>query len=182
MSDADELVPTPSQTVGPFFHFAMTIDRSTRRVRPLAGDPISLVILVTDGDGEPVTDALVEVWQPATDEGGAGSEPMWAFGRAASGADGMCELQTVRPERGPDAARTQAPHINLCVFARGLLRQLHTRIYFADEPSLDTDPVLTLIPERRRRTLLATLDESRPNCWRFHIRLQGKDETVFFGI
>jgi protocatechuate 3,4-dioxygenase, alpha subunit len=158
MSDA----ATSSQTVGPFFSFCLTAETDGRVVGPLAGERIQLVVAVWDGDGCPVPDAIVEIWQ---DAGGS----IAAFGRMGTGDDGVCTFETVR-----------SPHINVCLFARGLLRHLQTRIYFAGDPQLATDPVLALVPEARRPTLLATRDDATPSRWRFDLRLQGADETVFF--
>ena len=161
MIDKEPLVATPSQTVGPFFHFGLTAQPNGRLVDRLpAGEPISLVIEVTDGDGKPVADAVLELTQSG------------AFGRMPTGEDGTCEFQTVRP----------ASHINVCLFARGLLRQLHTRIYFAGEAAVAGDAVLALVPESRRSTLMAIVDAERPATWRFHVRLQGAQETVFFDV
>src|SRR6266516_876911 len=117
MSDAEAPVATPSQTVGPFFHFALTAEARSQMAGPLDGDRIQLLIAVTDGDGCAVPDAVIELWQP----GGAVS----AFGRMPTGEDGVCAFETVRPARSADASGPpQAPHINVCLFARGLLRQL----------------------------------------------------------
>jgi protocatechuate 3,4-dioxygenase alpha subunit len=155
------LVATASQTVGPFFHFGLTSRPNGRLVDRLpAGEQISLVIKVTDGDGAPVADAMVELSQSGT------------FGRMPTGEDGTCEFQTVQP----------ASHIQVCLFARGLLRQLHTRIYFAGDPALAADPVLALTPEHRRATLVARPDAERRGTWRFDMRLQGVQETVFFDV
>lgn len=173
MSDGQPLVATPSQTVGPFFHFALTAVANGQVVGSTEGDPIELLITVTDGDGQTIPDAIVELWQV--------HGPVSAFGRLPSGDHGTCAFTTVRPSRGADATEPrQAPHINVCLFARGLLRHLHTRIYFAGDPELSADPVLALVPEDRRHTLLATPDEAAPGRWRFHVRLQGPEETVFF--
>jgi protocatechuate 3,4-dioxygenase alpha subunit len=170
MSDAP-LVATPSQTVGPFFHFSLTADESTRVLRPLGGaERIHLLVIVTDGDDRPVPDAVIELWHSAEDA-------VSAFGRMATAEDGTCEFETVRPDGAP--AR-QAAHINVCFFARGLLRQLHTRIYFAGDAALDVDSALALVPENRRSTLLAVPDDVQPARWRFNLRLQGRNETVFF--
>jgi protocatechuate 3,4-dioxygenase alpha subunit len=152
---------TPSQTVGPFFHFGLTPIPNGRMIDRLQeGDQISLIISVTDGDGAPVDDAMVELLQDGV------------FGRLPTGEGGTCEFQTVLPES----------HISVCLFARGLLRQLHTRIYFPTNPAIDNDPVLALVPKNRRGTLLATPDERRPAAWRFDVRLQGARETVFFDL
>jgi len=174
MSDAP-LVATPSQTVGPFFHFCLTHDTTGRVLLPLAPrERIHLLVTVIDGDGRAVPDAVVELWHVA---GGAAS----AFGRMGTDRDGTCEFETIRPDCSADATGARhAAHINVCLFARGLLRQLHTRIYFAGDPALDADAALMLVPEERRATLLATPDEAQPSRWRFDVRLQGSNETVFF--
>lgn len=181
----DPLVATPSQTVGPFFHFALTPDASGGRVCHVTGDPIQLTLRVTDGRGEPVTDAVVEIWQagqPAA-KPAPGADGVTGFGRLATGADGTCTFETVRPGTVPDGAGgRQAPHINVCLFARGLLRQIHTRIYFAGDPALGADAVLALVPEDRRQTLLARPEGETAGRWRFDIRLQGGEETVFFDV
>ena len=150
---------TASQTVGPFFHFALTAKPNGRLVDRLPeGEAITLVIRVTDGDSAPLPDALVEIMQDGV------------FGRMPTGDDGTCVFETIR-----------TPHVFVCLFARGLLRQLHTRIYFAGDPALDRDPVLALVPLARRQTLLAKPDPADPRRWTFDLRLQGTDETVFFG-
>jgi len=172
MSDAPPLVATPSQTVGPFFHLGLERGSQKRLAGPLAGEDIRLLVVVTDGDGRPVADAAIELWHAS------GNSPVSAFGRMPTGEDGSCEFSTVRPPG--DADQQSAAHINVCVFARGLLRHLNTRLYFAGDPALDTDPVLALVPEARRSTLLAVSDREQPALWRFAVRLQGKDETVFF--
>jgi protocatechuate 3,4-dioxygenase, alpha subunit len=172
MSDALPLVATPSQTVGPFFHIGLERGSQKRLAGPLAGEEIRLLFVVTDGDGRPVADAAIELWHVS------GGSPVSAFGRLPTGEDGSCEFSTVRP---PGAADQQsAAHINVCVFARGLLRHLNTRLYFDGDPALDADPVLALVPKARRSTLLAVADREQPGLWRFHVRLQGTDETVFF--
>jgi protocatechuate 3,4-dioxygenase alpha subunit len=161
-------IATPSQTVGPFFHFGLTQKPNGRLVDRLAsGEPITLVIRVTDGDGEPLPDALVEVMQDGV------------FGRMPTADDGTCVFETVRPQASTnDPGRS--PHLFVCLFARGLLRHLHTRIYFAGDPALDGDPVLALVPPDRRQTLLARPDPIDGRRWTFALRLQGADETVFF--
>jgi len=169
VSTRETLVATASQTVGPFFEFALAAGRDGRmRGRLPAGEAIRLRITVTDGDGQGVTDAMIELSQSG------------AFGRMATDGDGACEFETVRPisARGSSAAS----HVAVYVFARGLLRQLHTRIYFADDAALPSDPVLALVPGDRRETLLAHPDPQHPGRWRFDLRLQGPGETVFFDV
>jgi protocatechuate 3,4-dioxygenase alpha subunit len=155
MSEPD-LVAIPSQTVGPFFHFGLS---ETPALGCLAGpgargQRIWLSMRVVDGDGAPVPDAMIEIWQadgdgdvpPLPAPGAAAVQPAFTgFGRLSTDADGTCEFETVRPgyvQESAAGAGTQAPHINVCLFARGLLRQIHTRIYFPDEPGLGSDPVL----------------------------------------
>ena len=162
MSDDPAWVATPSQTVGPFLHLGLKPHLS----QATGGDRIRLLIVVTDGDGQPVDDALIEVWPAAGDPG-----PGAAFARQPTGRDGGCEFELVRPA-----------HLNVCLFARGLLRQLHTRIYFAADEAVEPDAVLALVPEPRRSTLLAYPDPDLSERWRFNLRLQGPEETVFFDI
>lgn len=180
---AGRLIATASQTVGPFFHFGLT-PRSGERT---GQDAIELVVRITDSAGEPVSDALVELWHavgpaeaaPPGDTGGAPS----AFARMPTSEDGAFTVATVMPARvAAGSGEAQAAHINLCLFARGLLRQLHTRIYFEGDPGLGADAVLALVPEERRGTLLASPDPAHPGRWLFHLRLQGADETVFFDV
>ena len=170
MSGNGELIATASQTVGPFFHLGLKPEPNGRVVERLShGDPITLVVRVTDGDGEPVGDAAVEVMQDGV------------FGRMPTREDGTCTFETVRPlNASTKGASIQAAHISLCLFARGLLRHLHTRIYFAGDPAIDADPVFALVPQHRRETLLAHPDGARPGFWVFELRLQGERETVFF--
>jgi protocatechuate 3,4-dioxygenase alpha subunit len=186
------LVATSSQTVGPFFHFGLadhaTLGCLVREDTP--GERIRLKIRVLDGDGSPLPDALVELWQ--ADASGMYVRPtdprdvltpsaFCGFGRLATGADGACLFETIRPGRVPDAlGALQASHINVCLFARGLLRQVYTRIYFEGDPALGSDAVLALVPEARRQTLLAK--PAGAGEWTFDIRLQGDGETVFFDL
>jgi protocatechuate 3,4-dioxygenase alpha subunit len=154
----------------------MTRDEPLHVIAPGAQrERIRLVVTVTDGDGQPVPDAVVELWLA-----GSCADDACAFGRSGTSSDGACRFETVRPSA--TAGSTGAPHINVCVFARGLLRQLHTRIYFPGDRGLETDPVLTLVDEERRRTLFADADRSQPGRWHFPVRLQGPDETVFFAV
>jgi protocatechuate 3,4-dioxygenase, alpha subunit len=149
---ADSPIATSSQTVGPFFHLGLK--RQTRRVDQASR---TLTMKVTDGNGDPVDDALIELWTSD------------AFARVATGRDGTCKCELAA-----------TPYINVCFFARGLLRHLHTRIYFAGDPALASDRVFALVPEVRRQTLLACPDPDVPGHWTFHLHLQGPQETVFF--
>jgi protocatechuate 3,4-dioxygenase alpha subunit len=189
--DDVDFIATASETVGPFFHFGLATDRALGRVaeRSATGEFITLRFRITDGDGQAVPDALVEIWQVDADgseavPGSAGEAPLFrGFGRLPTSEDGTCEFETVRPGRVPDGqGGLQASHINVCLFARGLLRQLHTRVYFQGDPAIAQDAVLALVPEARRQTLCATPDGSQPGRWSFDIRLQGGHETVFFNV
>jgi protocatechuate 3,4-dioxygenase alpha subunit len=193
---------TPSQTVGPYFAYGLTAeqygypfdqiagDSLVDGVEGLEGERIRIVGRVFDGDGVPVPDAMIEIWQ--ADAGGRYAHPadgrgtnsgFRGFGRVGTGTDPECRFvfETIKP--GSVDGR-QAPHINVIVFARGILSHLYTRIYFADEGEANgADPILSLVPESRRSTLLATPDKEkgRRTYW-FDIRLQGDDETVFFDV
>jgi protocatechuate 3,4-dioxygenase alpha subunit len=184
-------IPTASQTVGPFFNFGLTTNANLGVVAgpEVPGERIRLTFRVIDGDGAPAPgDAMIELWQ-ADAAGhyahplGAGASGFHGFGRLETGLDGSCTFETIRPGRvvEPDGS-FQAPHINVIVFARGLLRHLHTRVYFEGDPANEADPVLGLVPEERRTTLMARRMASDPSGWRFDIVLQGDGETVFFGV
>ena len=185
---------TPSQTIGPFHHYALPWpDGGRMRGASASGTPIRLVIRVHDGQGAPVDDGLVEIWQANAQGRYAHPEDrrnlpldpgFTGFGRAEADSGGAYVFDTVKPGRVPGAGSgLQAPHVNVSVFARGLLDRVVTRIYFADEADANAeDPVLALVPEARRATLLAHKDGAEPATYRFDIRLQGPDETVFFEI
>ena len=163
---------TPSQTVGPFFHDCLLRDdRCESMAETESGVRIQVQGRVLDGDGAGVPDAVIEVWQPA------------GFARIGTDADGGFSLSTPRPTHIPfDRDTSQAPHLSVAVFARGLMNHLFTRIYFADEPSTDTDPILRRVPEVRRATLIARREPGANLTprYRFDIVLQGQEETVFF--
>lgn len=193
MSEAkkDTLVATPSQTVGPYLHIGLDTEPRLGVMRgpDTPGDPIALRIRVLDGAGDPLPDALVELWQ--ADASGAfvetadhpNPDPGHAFrgwGRRATDKDGWCEFETIRPGVTTTAdGREMAPHINICLFARGMLRHIFTRLYFAGDLRLAADPVLALVPESRRDTLVAAEVDG---VWTFVIHLQGAHETVFFDL
>lgn len=187
---------TSSQTVGPFFSPALLREDARRNVltQPeTAGERIRIEGRVLDGDGVPVPDALVEIWQanahgryhhPA-DVGPAPLDPSFlGSGRSGTAEDGSYWFETVKP--GPvafDGERLQAPHICVTVFARGLLNHLVTRLYFEDEPAKALDPVLQCVPEDRRATLLARREPGGAMVvYHFDIVLQGAGETAFFNV
>jgi protocatechuate 3,4-dioxygenase alpha subunit len=178
-----EMIATPSQTVGPFFHFGVCPDDQLGSLAASAvGERLHLRIKVTDGAGMPLPDAMIEIYQ-ADAAGEYGTAAFSGFGRLATHADGSCLFETIRPGRVRDSqGRTQAAHVNVCLFARGLLRQLYTRVYFAGDPDLDTDPLFAVVPPERRATLLATPAAGASGSWDWDIRLQGAHETVFFDL
>ena len=187
---------TGSQTVGPFFSPALLREDARRNVltQPeTVGERIRIEGRVLDGDGLPVPDAMVEIWQanahgrynhPA-DEGTAPLDPSFiGFGRSGTEEDGGYWFETVKPGAVPfNEQRLQAPHICVTIFARGLLNHAVTRLYFADEPANANDPVLQCVPAERRATLLAQREPGdATTIYRFNIILQGTNETAFFNI
>ena len=187
------LGPTPSQTVGPFFALMFLRQEPLNvLVRPeTEGQRIRIEGRVLDGDGAPVDDALIEIWQangygrynhPA-DRGEAPLDPAFTgFGRVGTDESGRYWFETIKPGHVPyDAQTWQAPHIVVTVFARGLLNHLSTRLYFADEAANEADPVLQRVPAERRPTLLAKPESVDGKLvYHFDIVLQGEAETVFF--
>ncbi len=183
---------TPSQTVGPFFSYALTprayggakLADENLADEGVAGERITIRGRVIDGDEAPVADAMIEIWQADAEgryhmQGNAGFS---GFGRAETTAEGFFHFATIRPGPvpGPDGRR-QAPHLSVSVFARGVLTRLATRIYFSDESKANAaDPVLALVPRERRATLIA--QRGHDGAFNFDIRLQGEGETVFFDV
>jgi protocatechuate 3,4-dioxygenase, alpha subunit len=193
---AAKLIVTPSQTVGPFFHLAL--DRpewADLAAGKSAGERIVVEGRVTDGDGAPVADACLELWQanaagryahPDDTRADKPLDPNFrGFGRVSTNADGGFRFATIRPGPVPGRGNAlQAPHIAVAVFARGLLKQLHTRIYFGDETANDSDPVLLSIDDPAVRETLIASRRDGPGLptYRFDIVLQGDRETAFFDL
>src|SRR4051794_9820914 len=183
---------TPSQTIGPFLHIEVPYEDEEQLVPPNHPGAIRILGTVTDGQGDAVDDALIEIWQANaagryahpedTREDVPLEEGFTGFGRCATDHEGRFEFLTVKPGPvpGPDG-RSQAPHIDVSLFARGLLNRLVTRIYFPDEDEANAaDPVLSLIEgQAERQTLIA---EQADGAIRFDIHLQGDGETVFFVV
>ena len=179
---------TASQTAGPYWHLIdhpewADLLRAGGPNAEVPGERIALTGRITDGDGAPCADTLVELWQ--ADPEGRHEGPFHGFGRCATDAEGRFRFTTLKPGPVPMRAGTrgnavQAPHVTLSLFARGLMRPLHTRLYFAGEALNEDDPLLGALPPERRGTLIAR--QAGPGEWRLDIRLQGEGETVFLDI
>ena len=183
-----------SQTIGPYLHIGTDWLITTEMAgADVGGERIAIEGRVYDGNGAPVTDALVELWQADADGNYAGAGPSHAaasgfrgFGRTPTDSTGHFRFSTIMPGRVPGPGDTlQAPHIAVTVFARGLLKHLVTRIYFPDAAGNDEDPLLNAVPAERRGTLIAQPLAGK-GSYRFDIVLQdhagGRPETVFFDV
>jgi protocatechuate 3,4-dioxygenase, alpha subunit len=191
--------PTPSQTIGPFFHYALVERKLSELVAPDHPEAVRIEGTVYDGAGDPVPDAMVEIWQADgegrydddDDEEPAGGredpppdpEAFCGFGRSGTDPGGKYSFVSVKPGPvpGPDG-NLQAPHVMVCVFARGLLKRLVTRIYFPDEEEANAaDPVLSSIEVPEFRSTLVAREEGG-GLLRFDIHLQGESQTAFFEL
>jgi protocatechuate 3,4-dioxygenase alpha subunit len=194
---------TPSQTVGPYFAYGLTpeqygyphrsIEGASLAHSGTEGERIRIEGRVLDGKGEPVNDAMIEIWQanahgrynhPQDDRKDNLLDPDFkGFGRAGTGTDteNRFIFHTVKPGA---VSPGEAPHISVIVFMRGLLTHAYTRLYFSDEAEANAaDPVLSSVPEDRRDTLIAVRDETPGGIvYRFDIHMQGDRETVFFDV
>lgn len=189
---------TPSQTVGPFFAYGLTPEQygypftslagASLAGREVAGERIRIEGRVFDGEGKPIPDAMIELWQadaegryahPADPRGS--NAAFHGFGRVGTGTDPEQRyyFDTIKP--GP-VDGVQAPHVNLIVFMRGVLIHAYTRLYFSDEAAANArDPVLSGLPAGRRQTLIAEREQTAEGVrYRFDIYMQGERETVFF--
>ena len=183
------LYASGSQTVGPYLHIGMTWLNAARIAGPgVKGERVSVQGRLLDGDGAGVSDGLIEIWQ--ANAAGKYAHPedrqkkrlekgFRGFGRIPTDGEGRFRFSTIVPGCVPGpGGRLQAPHLNVTVFMRGLLKQLSTRIYFPGEPANIQDPLLKLVPATRRATLVARRKAKGVLEW--NIVLQGRDETVFF--
>lgn len=182
---------TPSQTVGPYFRIGLDWGEAGRYAAKKGTEGLFRVHgFVLDGNGDPISDAMIETWQADTDgrfdhpddpRGAVDWKDFGGFGRSATDEDGQYEIFTIRPGEFPDAnGETEAPHLLVHVFARGMLAGITTRIYFEDETEANSaDPVLACVPADRRDTLIA---KKTPDGYRLDIHVQGPEETVFFDI
>jgi protocatechuate 3,4-dioxygenase alpha subunit len=169
--------PTPSQTVGPYFSIGLLGGDDSELVPLGSPDAVRVAGRVLDGDGEPVNDAMVEVWQ--ADEDGR-YRPDFGWGRSGTDSEGRFSFVLRKPGRVDDGeGGLQAPHVSVLVFARGLLKPVRTRLYFPDEAANAEDRVLAAVPEAERAGLVA-----RPvdGGLEFDVRLQGDEQTTFFAV
>jgi protocatechuate 3,4-dioxygenase, alpha subunit len=182
---------TPSQTIGPFY-WGTIVNTYRADLAPagVAGEHIEVVLQLHDVQGAVVPDGLFEIWQ--ANSHGRYNHPddrrnlpldtgFEGYGRASTFTDGCARFGTVKPGRVPwPDGGLQAPHINVSIFARGVLNRLATRLYFDGDPALADDPVLKLVEPARRDTLIAKRDAA--GAWRLPIHLGGPAETVFFDV
>jgi protocatechuate 3,4-dioxygenase alpha subunit len=180
---------SPFQTIGPYFNVLLRTRAEPRMVGPdTRGERMTMCGVLYDGAGSPIRDALIEIWQ--ADAEGRYAHPddprhadadrsFHGYGWRHTAEDGGFTFDTIRPGvvPGPDG-RPQAPHILVSITARGVLTRYITRMYFEDERANDGDPILQLVPDGRRHTLLAR--RQNDGRYRFDIHIQGADETVFF--
>jgi protocatechuate 3,4-dioxygenase, alpha subunit len=186
---------TTSQTVGPFFDLGFNWLTPDNLAAPgVSGERVTIEGRVLDGDGKPVPDAILEIWQANSHGKYAHAEDtqekplekgFTGYGRIATDDQGKFRFTTIKPGQVPGPStgsenKLQAPHIAVSVFARGLLRRLVTRIYFADDPANAKDFALNLVEPARRGTLIAKKTCGSPNVLEWNVILQGPDETVFF--
>jgi protocatechuate 3,4-dioxygenase alpha subunit len=185
-----ELLSTPSQTVGPYLTMVLPWPDGPFAVADGTPGAFWITGTVYDGSGAPVPDALIETWQaddngrfahPGDPRGGATTPGFRGFGRCPTDEHGNYRILTVKPGALPTPeGGTEAPHIDVSVFARGLLNRVVTRIYFPDEADANaTDSVLASVDVNRRNTLIAQPDGD--GC-RFDVHFQGEHETVFFDL
>ncbi len=183
------LLTTSSQTVGPYLKIGFaTLSSDTIAPPGVQGERVTIQGRLFDGDGAPVNDGAIEIWQAnasgryasAEDPQPAPVDPKFrGFGRVLTGGDGEFRFTTIKPGRVPGPGGvSQAPHLALVIFMRGSLRHLLTRMYFPSDPANAEDPILKLVPVERRATLIAKQLGQGALEWNIH--MQGADETVFF--
>ncbi|MGA3092035.1 MAG: protocatechuate 3,4-dioxygenase subunit alpha [Terriglobales bacterium] len=187
------LQATTSQTVGPFFKIGLGwLNRDNMVGEGISGERVTIQGRVFDGDGVPVPDAILEIWQANAhgkydhpeDTQDKPLEPGFkGYGRLPVTAEGVFRLVTIKPGPVPGPkGKEQAPHLAISIFMRGLLKRLVTRLYFPDEARNADDPILNLVEPARRSTLIAKRTAGRPGTLEWNVVLQGPDETVFFDL
>jgi protocatechuate 3,4-dioxygenase, alpha subunit len=181
-------------TVGPFFHAVLPWKDAGEMAKPdTKGERITILGRVLDAQQKPISDAMIELWQanaagkynhPEDTQPGGIDPSFQGFGRVTADGEGYFTVKTIKP--GPVRGlgnSWQAPHIEISIFARGVLKRLVTRLYFEGDPANRHDPVLSLIEERERReTIMAKPDPEEAGRWLFTIHLGGPRETVFFEV
>jgi protocatechuate 3,4-dioxygenase alpha subunit len=187
------LPATTSQTVGPYFKIGLEwLNRDLLAAGETLGGRVTIQGKVLDGDGNPVSDAVLEIWQansygkyahPEDTQEKALDSSFTGFGRVPTDHAGVFRFTTIKPGTvpGPDG-HDQAAHLSVSIFMRGLLRRLTTRIYFPDDPRNTSDPILNLVEPARRQTLIAKASMSDPGLLEWNVVLQGALETVFFDL
>jgi protocatechuate 3,4-dioxygenase, alpha subunit len=187
------LQATTSQTVGPFFKIGFEWLNCDNLVgEGVSGERVTVQGRVFDGDGRPVPDAILEIWQANAhgkydhpeDTQNKPLEPGFkGYGRVPANPEGWFRWSTIKPGPvpGPDG-RDQAPHLLVSVFMRGLLKRLVTRMYFPDDVRNSGDAILNLVDPARRSTLIAKKTTGGPGTFEWNVILQGPDETVFFDV
>ncbi len=184
---------TSSQTIGPYLHIGLTWLVTDNLVGPgVTGDKVTVSGRVLDGDAKPVVDAIVEIWQANAhgryahpdDRQNKPLEPGFkGFGRVPTDDEGRFGFTTIKPGRVPaPRGGLQAPHLNVTIFMRGILKHLVTRMYFPGDPANAEDAVLLEVAAGRRETLTAKAVAGRPGALEWDIVLQGSSETVFFDV
>lgn len=187
------LCATTSQTVGPFFKIGLHwLYRDNLATEGVAGERVVIEGRLVDGDGLPVPDALIEVWQANSygkydhpeDTQDKPLDPNFkGFVRIPTNSEGMFRFTTIKPGSVPGPqGKAQAPHLLVSIFMRGILRRLVTRMYFPDDPENGADPILILVEPARRSTLIAKKSVQAPGTVRWDVHLQGPEETVFFDL
>ncbi len=187
------LQTTSSQTIGPYLHIGLTWLVTDNLTAPgVTGDKVTIEGIVADGDGKPVNDAIIEIWQANAHGKYAHPEdtqdkPLEAgfkgFGRVPTDDQGRFRFTTIKPGRVPaPGGGAQAPHINVTIFMRGILKHMITRIYFPGDGANAEDAVLNSVPAKRRATLVAKPISGRGDTLEWNVVLQGDGETVFFDV
>lgn len=187
------LPATTWQTVGPFFSIGFSwLYRDNLAGPGVSGERVEISGRILDGDGNPVPDGIVEIWQansqgkyahPDDPQEKRAEAGFTGYGRIPTDDAGRFRFTTIKPGRvtGPDG-NLQAPHVEISIFTRGLLRRLITRIYFPDEAGNAGDFALNLVEASRRSTLIAKKIDARPGAFEWNVILQGQAETVFFDV
>lgn len=188
--NSPEFVATPWQTVGPFFSIGFDWQPGADIAADLDGQRLTIRGRISDGDGQGVPDAFLEIWQAdaqgkyseqLSDDEAMIGKSLSGFGRVPTNEQGEFSFVTIQPGCVPGHdGKQQAPHLNISIFMRGLLRRLVTRMYFRDDPANEADAVLASVPLQRRATLIARKAENDENALNWDIHLQGGQETVFF--